>query len=218
MYWGKATQIPTVAEVMPVNHFDKTKQCFHCNDNSKHLPNTHKDFDKTFKVRPVLDSVRAKCQQLPQEENHSVHEQIIPTKTRTSLKQYLPNKPYKWGIKVWARCGVSGILYDFEVHTGKTTKADRSHNEPFEKNWVWGCGNHPQRPFKGGRQAFPLRKRVNEERTWVLWFCSWGQLRGHSYLLVWQWSSTTSFQLCWEWSCCASMMSVQEGRAFHQHR
>ena len=67
--------------------------------------------------------MREKCQQLPLEENHSVDEQIVPTKTRTSLKQYLPNKPNKWGIKVWDRCGVSGILYDFEVYTGKTTKA-----------------------------------------------------------------------------------------------
>ena len=107
MYWGKATQIPTVAEVMPVNRFEKIKQFFHCNDNSRNLPKTHKDFDKLFKVRPVLDSVREKCQQLPQEQNHSVDEQIIATKSRTSLKQYLPNKPNKWGIKVWARCGVA---------------------------------------------------------------------------------------------------------------
>lgn len=184
MYWGKATQIPTVAEVMPVNHFDKTKQCFHCNDNSKHLPNTHKDFDKTFKVRPVLDSVRAKCQQLPQEENHSVHEQIIPTKTRTSLKQYLPNKPYKWGIKVWARCGVSGILFDFEVHTGKTTKADRSHNEPFEKICVWAVATIHKDRLKGadkhllsekeltkkGRGSFDFVVEVNSGVTAIRWF------------------------------------------------
>ena len=123
MYWSKATRIPAVADIMPVNRFEKIKQFFHCNDNSKNVPNTHQDFDKLFKVRPVLDSLREKCQQLPQEENHSIDEQIIPTKSRTSLKQYLPNKPNKWGIKVWARCGVSGILYDFEVYTGKTTKA-----------------------------------------------------------------------------------------------
>ena len=88
---------------------------------AKNLPNTDKDFDKLFKVRPVLDSLGEKCRQLPEEENHS--EQIIPTKSRTSLKQYLPNKPNKWGIKVWARCGVSDILYDFEVYTGKSNKA-----------------------------------------------------------------------------------------------
>ena len=51
-------------------------------------------------------------------------EQIIPTKSRTSLKQYLPNKPNKWGIKVWARCRVSGIVYDFEVYTGRSNKAE----------------------------------------------------------------------------------------------
>jgi len=55
-----------------------------------------KDFDKLFKVRPVLDSLHEKCQKLSQEENHCVDEQIIPTKICTSLKQYLPNKPNKW--------------------------------------------------------------------------------------------------------------------------
>jgi len=71
----------------------------------------------------VIDSLLEKCKQIPQEEHHSVDEQIIPTKSRTSLRQYLPNKPNKWGIKVWARCGISGILYDFEIYTGRTDKA-----------------------------------------------------------------------------------------------
>lgn len=57
---------------------------------------------KPFKVRPVFDSVCEKCRQLPEKENHSVDEQITPTKSHTSLKQYLPNKPKKWGIKVRA--------------------------------------------------------------------------------------------------------------------
>ena len=109
IYWGKATRIPAVADIMRIKHFEKIKQFLHRNDNRKNLPNTHKHFDKLFKVRPGLDSLREKCRQLPEEENHSIDEEIIPTKSRTSLKQYLPNKPNKWGIKVWARCGVSGI-------------------------------------------------------------------------------------------------------------
>jgi hypothetical protein len=68
----------------------------------------------------VIESVVAKCRKVPQEEKHSIDEQIIPTKSRTSLKQYCPKKPNKWGIKVWARCGVSGLVYDFEVYTGKS--------------------------------------------------------------------------------------------------
>ena len=32
--------------------------------------------------------------------------------------------PHKWGIKVWVRCGVSGILYDFDVYLGKLPDTD----------------------------------------------------------------------------------------------
>ena len=44
---------------------------------------------------------------------------MIPTKGRSSLHQYLPKKPHKWGIKVWAHCGVSGLTYDFDIYVGK---------------------------------------------------------------------------------------------------
>ena len=58
------------------------------------------------------------------EEVHYIDEQIIPTKGLSSIKQYLPNKPNKWGIKVWARC----VLVEectTEVNTGKdSTKKD----------------------------------------------------------------------------------------------
>ena len=31
-------------------------------------------------------------------------------------------KPSKWCIKVWARCGINGIVYDFEIYTNKAPK------------------------------------------------------------------------------------------------
>ena len=33
-------------------------------------------------------------------------------------------KPHKWGIKVRARCGVRGIVYDFEVYTCASPKGN----------------------------------------------------------------------------------------------
>ena len=58
------------------------------------------------------------------EEVHYIDEQIIPTKGLSSIKQYLPNKPNKWGIKVWARC-VLVQECTTEVNTGKdSTKKD----------------------------------------------------------------------------------------------
>lgn len=44
---------------------------------------------------------------------------MIPYKGKNRLKQYIPKKPKNWGFKVLARCGVSGITYDFHVYEGK---------------------------------------------------------------------------------------------------
>ena len=56
----------------------------------------------------------------------SIDEQIIPTKSRCGIKRYMPKKPNKWGIKLWACCGISGIVYDFEIYA---CKAPNSQDE-----------------------------------------------------------------------------------------
>jgi hypothetical protein len=35
---------------------------------------------------------------------------------------YVKSKPHRWGVKVFARAGVSWIVYDFEIYVGKGTK------------------------------------------------------------------------------------------------
>ncbi len=122
MYRSKELNIPKISETMTVNPFDRIKRFFHCNDNSKMVLKDHPGFDKLFKVRPVIDSVQGKCKQVPQEERYSMDEQIILTKCRSPVRQYIPKKPHKWGIKIWARSGVSSMVYDFEVYTGASAK------------------------------------------------------------------------------------------------
>ncbi|XP_050293814.1 piggyBac transposable element-derived protein 2-like [Anthonomus grandis grandis] len=51
---------------------------------------------------------------------------MIPFKGRNSLKQYVKNKPHKCGIKMFARAGSSGFVYDFEVYVGKGTIKNES--------------------------------------------------------------------------------------------
>ena len=80
-----------------MNRFEKIRQFFHCNDNSKNELQSDPGCDKLFKVRPVIDSVLEKCMKVPMEEQYSVDEQIIPTKGRSPLKHYLPKNPNKWG-------------------------------------------------------------------------------------------------------------------------
>ena len=49
-----------------------------------------------------------------------VDEAMIPFQGQSSLKQYLPNKPVKRGIKVWCLAdSTNGYVQNFDVYTGK---------------------------------------------------------------------------------------------------
>ena len=78
--------------------------------------------DKCFKVNPLLEAVRANCNTIEPEANHSIDEQIIPAKTRKrgGFCQYNPKVPHKWGLKNLVRAGESGIIYDF-FYRGKNS-------------------------------------------------------------------------------------------------
>ena len=57
------------------------------------------------------------------EERHSIDEQIIPFKGTLQLENNtIRISLNKWGFKVFTQAGVSGMMYDFEVYTGKSMK------------------------------------------------------------------------------------------------
>lgn len=47
------------------NRFDKIRQFFHMNDDSKHLPIDHPQHDRLHKVRPVIDYLNKKFITVP---------------------------------------------------------------------------------------------------------------------------------------------------------
>ncbi|CAH2012403.1 unnamed protein product [Acanthoscelides obtectus] len=50
----------------------------------------------------------------------SIDESMVGFKGRSSLKQYMPQKPVKRGIKLWCRCDAkTGYTYDTNVYCGK---------------------------------------------------------------------------------------------------
>ncbi|KAJ8889967.1 hypothetical protein PR048_009472 [Dryococelus australis] len=85
--------------------------------------NTKVDDDRYFKVRPVLDIVRANCISVKNERRQAVDEMMVPHKgTRAAnRKQYTKSKPKKWGFKIFVRAGASGFVYDFLVYGGSDT-------------------------------------------------------------------------------------------------
>lgn len=130
-YWHPIIGLPLVQETMPVNKFESIRRYLHLNDNSNLIPRGQPGHDKLFKLRPVLEHLLNKFSTVPLEESLSVDEQMCPTKAHHHMKQYLPNKPHKYGYKLFVLSGVSGFTYNFEIYSGQENDPDkRKDNEP----------------------------------------------------------------------------------------
>jgi len=56
---------------------------------------------------------------------------MCSTKARRSVKVYIPNKPHKWGYKLFVLSGASSFAYNFEFFTGQENNSElRNINEP----------------------------------------------------------------------------------------
>lgn len=123
LYWSEDPLIgvPFVQKVTSRNRFDKLSKYFHVNNNANQVPRENPRRDKLFKVRPVLDRVVQCCKmELRPQKDLSIDEAMVKFKGRLGMKQYMPMKPIKRGIKVWVCAEASsGFVCDFQVYTGK---------------------------------------------------------------------------------------------------
>ncbi|XP_049304617.1 piggyBac transposable element-derived protein 1-like [Bactrocera dorsalis] len=117
-YWDTTVGQEFVRTIMTCNRWENIKRFLHFNNNENMKSPGEDGFDKLFKVRPLLNKIRENILLIPKEEQLVVDEQIIPTKCRHHLKQYIPVKPHKWGFKNFVLSGVTGFSYDFDVFAG----------------------------------------------------------------------------------------------------
>ncbi|KAI4467853.1 transposase is4 [Holotrichia oblita] len=119
LYWDAKLGISIISENMTGNRFFKLRQCLCFVDNTQKADD---NTDRFWKVRPLYNAIRSRCQELPHEPYLSIDEQMIPFKGQLNVKQYVKGKPCPWGVKLLALCGTSGILYDFVLYQGSTTE------------------------------------------------------------------------------------------------
>jgi hypothetical protein len=83
---------------------------------------TEKAGDKLCKVRFLFEIIRRKCMKLYQPDiNISIDERMVRNKGRFSFRQFIRDKPTKWGMKLWVLADAkSGYTYNFDVYLGKT--------------------------------------------------------------------------------------------------
>ena len=84
--------------------------------------------DKIFKVRPLLDYIEEKSKMLFQPyQNVSVDERMVRCKGRSGIRQFIPNKPVRFGIKLWCLCcPLTGYTYSFSVYGGRKQAASEN--------------------------------------------------------------------------------------------
>lgn len=88
MYYGKDLRFKLFTDHIPLYRFHLLRTNFHLIDVLS-IPSDNKD--KFIRVRPLLNSVRQRCLELPLEEFLSVDEQMIPMRGKVAkgVKQYI---------------------------------------------------------------------------------------------------------------------------------
>ena len=82
--------------------------------------------DKARKVKPINSHLNF-CYQngTENEPRQSIDGHMIKFEGHSQMKQYIKNKPIKWGFKLWERCGASSVyLYEFDIYTGRKNQPE----------------------------------------------------------------------------------------------
>lgn len=117
-YWStnKSLGNTMIKQAISRNRFQllSSKLYFNC-------PEKPPTASKVYYIEEVLSCLKKTFPQARSDSTfQSIDEAMAKFKGRSSLKQYLPLKPTKRGIKLWVRCDAkSGYTYDMNIYSGK---------------------------------------------------------------------------------------------------
>ncbi|XP_050726534.1 piggyBac transposable element-derived protein 2-like [Eriocheir sinensis] len=123
-YWTSDANLRAVIDYMSCARWEKIKSCIHFADNSQCPAKGTPEYDKLYKVKPLLNHLNSKYNMIPMDKNVCVDEQMIPYKGTRGPRYYIKGKPNPWGFKVWTLADNHGIVHNFEVCVGSTPKVD----------------------------------------------------------------------------------------------
>lgn len=102
----------------------------HLSDNNNNI-----NKDRLHKIRHFTEKINEKCNQIFYPDvDLCVDESVVPFTGRLLIKQHFPDKPTKWGIKIYALAeSKSGYILNFYIYDGKNSLNNLSTNEIFLK-------------------------------------------------------------------------------------
>nr|CAH7752331.1 unnamed protein product [Callosobruchus chinensis] len=117
-YWSKRKKIyqnSIVGQIMSRNRFELLLNMWHFTDNDM-CP----EGDRGYKIEPIMDLLIKKFQgaYIPAQE-FCIDESLIPFRGRLIMKQYIPQKTHKYGVKIFKLCCGSGFTWNMKLYCGK---------------------------------------------------------------------------------------------------
>jgi hypothetical protein len=125
-YWKRngISHMPWFSSIFSRTRFRALRRYFHLRDNTKRPDKNHKDY-KLYQVIPIISCLTETFGGLyVPSQNVSIDEMLLGTKCWVSFTQYMPKKPKRFGIKLWALCEAkTGYGCAFQVYTGREDAA-----------------------------------------------------------------------------------------------
>jgi hypothetical protein len=130
-YWQKEGSVfhcPIISNIVTREQFESLTRCLHITHlaryvRKKELPG----YDKMGQLRWLLNAIRDRCRRAWKLAKFvTIDKMMIRYKgSYCPSRQYMPNKPEKWGIKVWCLAdSITKFVSNFQIYVEKSQDVD----------------------------------------------------------------------------------------------
>lgn len=104
-----------LSKAMSRNRFEAILSCLHVANNETAVLT-----DRLAKLKPLIDALTNKFQNtVHPDEDVCIDESMIPFRGRVNIRQYIPSKRHRYGIKLFKLCLKGGYTWNMKVYAGK---------------------------------------------------------------------------------------------------